>query len=168
MRPRPNASDGPQSNSSTPRPSAVAAPSAPSAPSTDGHSGSRNTDSSSNTASRIAPEQASTSGRPGVRRLHLYSTQHAPLHRHGHQQHQQHPTLRLIASRLRSGTQPGARHDGARLGLVVEGGGMRGCISGAMLMALHDLGISDVFDVVYGASAGAINATYFLTGQRCG
>lgn len=45
---------------------------------------------------------------------------------------------------------------------------MRGCISGAMLMALHELGVSEVFDVVYGASAGAINATYFLSGQRYG
>ncbi|GLI62422.1 hypothetical protein VaNZ11_005044, partial [Volvox africanus] len=79
-----------------------------------------------------------------------------------------HPTLRLIASRLRAGSKPGARHDGARLGLVVEGGGMRGCISGAMLMALHELGLTDVFDAVYGASAGAINATYFLAGQRHG
>ena len=26
----------------------------------------------------------------------------------------------------------------------------------------------DAFDAVYGASAGAINATYFLTGQRDG
>ncbi|GFR47605.1 hypothetical protein Agub_g9340, partial [Astrephomene gubernaculifera] len=114
-----------------------------------------------------------------------------PHHNHGHHQQQQqrhrqphpptpqqpqhrphpqphHPTLRLIASRLRSRSQPGSRSDGARLGLVVEGGGMRGCISGAMLMGLHDLGLTHVFDAVYGASAGAINATYFLSGQRHG
>ncbi|GLC42003.1 hypothetical protein PLESTM_001275600 [Pleodorina starrii] len=91
-----------------------------------------------------------------------------PHHRHPHHNHNHHPTLRLIASRLRSGSKPGARTDGARLGLVVEGGGMRGCISGAMLMALYDLGCTNCFDAVYGASAGAINATYYLTGQRHG
>ncbi|KAG2453129.1 hypothetical protein HYH02_002456 [Chlamydomonas schloesseri] len=169
IRPR-TSSDRPRSSPA----SAVAAPSAPPAPPTDGDTDSSSTARSSHTAPRTAPEPASTSGRTAARRLHLHSAQHAPLHLHGHlhqqqrHQHQHHPTLRLIASRLRSGTQPGARRDGARLGLVVEGGGMRGCISGAMLMALHDLGVSHVFDVVYGASAGAINATYFLTGQRCG
>lgn len=45
---------------------------------------------------------------------------------------------------------------------------MRGIISGAMLMALQDLGLDNVFDAVYGASAGAINATYFLSGQKHG
>ncbi|PNW78748.1 hypothetical protein CHLRE_09g388763v5 [Chlamydomonas reinhardtii] len=163
----------PRSNADRPRPSPASAVAAPSAPAASPHQ-ERNVSSSgssSHTAPRHASEQASTSGRSAARRLHLHNTQHAHLHLHGHQQrqqHQHHPTLRLIASRLRSGTQPGARRDGARLGLVVEGGGMRGCISGAMLMALHDLGISQVFDVVYGASAGAINATYFLTGQRNG
>eukprot|EP00983_Pelagomonas_calceolata_P034953 1094279-Pelagomonas_calceolata.AAC.3 len=33
-------------------------------------------------------------------------------------------------------------------------GGMRGVISGAMLMALHTMGFKDTFDAVYGASAG--------------
>jgi predicted patatin/cPLA2 family phospholipase len=31
-----------------------------------------------------------------------------------------------------------------------------------------DICCRDAFDAVYGASAGAINATYFLTGQRDG
>eukprot|EP00879_Flechtneria_rotunda_P017554 GHRR01018404.1.p1 GENE.GHRR01018404.1~~GHRR01018404.1.p1 ORF type:complete len:327 (+),score=120.06 GHRR01018404.1:680-1660(+) len=42
---------------------------------------------------------------------------------------------------------------------------MRGIVTGAMLMGLRDMGLTGVFDAVYGASAGAINATYFLTGQ---
>ncbi len=42
---------------------------------------------------------------------------------------------------------------------------MRGVVSGAMLMALRDLGLAHAFDAVYGSSAGAINAAYFLTGQ---
>jgi predicted acylesterase/phospholipase RssA len=34
-----------------------------------------------------------------------------------------------------------------------------------MLMGLQDMGCTHCFDAVYGASAGAINSTYFLTGQ---
>lgn len=35
-------------------------------------------------------------------------------------------------------------------------------------MGLLDMGLTGVFDAVYGASAGAINATYFLTGVFLG
>lgn len=45
---------------------------------------------------------------------------------------------------------------------------MRGCVSGGALMVLADLGMRDAFDAVYGSSAGAINSTYFLSGQREG
>ena len=37
-----------------------------------------------------------------------------------------HPTLQLMRRRYAEGTVPGLRTDGAKLGLVVEGGGMRG------------------------------------------
>lgn len=79
-----------------------------------------------------------------------------------------HPTLQLLRSRLADGSRPGARRDGFKLGLVVEGGGMRGCVTGGGLQALSDLGMRDAFDAVYGSSAGAINSTYFLSGQREG
>ena len=52
-----------------------------------------------------------------------------------------------------------------KLGLVVEGGGMRGVISGGALIALERLGLTSAFDEVYGESAGAINACYFLAGE---
>ncbi len=42
---------------------------------------------------------------------------------------------------------------------------MRGVISAGMVSALEDLGYIDAFDAVYGSSAGAINAAYFLAGQ---
>lgn len=42
---------------------------------------------------------------------------------------------------------------------------MRGVISAGMLSALEELGMDGVFDAVYGSSAGAINAAYFLAGQ---
>ena len=80
----------------------------------------------------------------------------------------QHEALQLVKQRALLGSQPGQRTDSFKLGLVVEGGGMRGCVSGGALQALDDLGLRDVFDAVYGASAGALNATYFLSGQRDG
>lgn len=55
--------------------------------------------------------------------------------------------------------------DGASIALVVEGGAMRGVISAGMVWALEDLGMTGVFDAVYGSSAGAITAAYFLAGQ---
>ncbi|KAK9825984.1 hypothetical protein WJX74_003239 [Apatococcus lobatus] len=79
-----------------------------------------------------------------------------------------HPALQLVRERARTGSKPGKRADTFKLGLVIEGGGMRGAVSGGSLQALHDLGLRDVFDVAYGSSAGAINATYFLSGQREG
>ena len=54
------------------------------------------------------------------------------------------------------------------MGLVVQGGGMRGVVSGGGLTALHDLGMRDLFDATYGSSAGAMNLTYFLAGQVSG
>lgn len=45
---------------------------------------------------------------------------------------------------------------------------MRGVVSAGSLMTLYELGLKDSFDAVYGTSAGAINCTYFLTGQREG
>ncbi len=54
---------------------------------------------------------------------------------------------------------------GTKLGLVVEGGGMRGVTSAGTLVAMEQLGLSSAFDEVYGESAGAINACYFLALQ---
>ncbi|KAK9794392.1 hypothetical protein WJX73_007160 [Symbiochloris irregularis] len=81
------------------------------------------------------------------------------------QQEQQHPVLEVLQERMQSGSKPGARKDKFKLGLAVEGGGMRGSVTAGMLRALHNLGARDVFDAVYGSSAGAINLTYFLSGQ---
>lgn len=59
---------------------------------------------------------------------------------------------------------PGARTDGYRVGLVVEGGGMRGLISGAMMATLLERELEHSFDAIYTCSAGALNSVYFLTG----
>jgi predicted patatin/cPLA2 family phospholipase len=51
------------------------------------------------------------------------------------------------------------------IGLVVQGGGMRGVYSMAALAALEDEGLNDCFDYIVGSSAGAINGTYYVAGQ---
>ena len=42
---------------------------------------------------------------------------------------------------------------------------MRGVVSAGMVSALESLDLTNAFDAVYGSSAGAINAAYFLAGQ---
>lgn len=77
-----------------------------------------------------------------------------------------HPVIEEIRRRMGgapAGVAPG--RCAARLGLVVEGGGMRGAISAGVLLALEELGCTQAFDEVYAESAGAINAAYFLAGQ---
>jgi predicted patatin/cPLA2 family phospholipase len=77
-----------------------------------------------------------------------------------------HPVAREIhrrLARLRAGAAPGS--DDAKLGLVIEGGGMRGVISAGALVALERLGLTAAFDAVLGESAGALNACYFLAGE---
>ncbi|MFY1649446.1 patatin-like phospholipase family protein [Solwaraspora sp. WMMB762] len=78
----------------------------------------------------------------------------------------EHPVLEIIRKRRASGSRPGARDHGdtAKVGLAVEGGGMRGVVSASMLAALEDQGFSDAFDAVYGCSSGAVNSAYFLAG----
>jgi predicted patatin/cPLA2 family phospholipase len=72
--------------------------------------------------------------------------------------------LDLLRARVARGSRP-PHADGASIALAVEGGAMRGVISAGMAWALEDLGYTDAFDAVYGSSAGAINAAYFLAGQ---
>ncbi len=51
------------------------------------------------------------------------------------------------------------------LGLVVQGGGMRGVYSLAVLAAFEEMGWTRCFDHIAGASAGAMNGVHFITGQ---
>lgn len=46
-----------------------------------------------------------------------------------------HPALQLLRERAMGSSTPGNRSDSFKLGLVVEGGGMRGCVSGGALQA---------------------------------
>jgi predicted patatin/cPLA2 family phospholipase len=70
--------------------------------------------------------------------------------------------IRARTGRFRAGDRS---TDGRKLALVVEGGALRGVCSAGGTVALEDLRMTDVFDHVYGTSAGVMNASYFLAGQ---
>jgi predicted patatin/cPLA2 family phospholipase len=74
-----------------------------------------------------------------------------------------HEVLRALAARVRAGRQPGAHDDGLRIALAIEGGAMRGVLSGGMALALAELGLVPAFDAIYGASAGAITGAWLLS-----
>ena len=76
-----------------------------------------------------------------------------------------HPVVAVLRERAERGSVPGARQDPHRLALVLEGGGMRGVVSAAMTGALERLGFAACFDIVVGASAGAINGAGLLAGE---
>ena len=60
------------------------------------------------------------------------------------------PSVRdVLLDRLVEGSRPGARTDGHKVVLAVEGGGMRGAVSAGMLLALEQLGLRDSFDEVF-------------------
>lgn len=67
-----------------------------------------------------------------------------------------HHVLQVLKQRFDSNSRPGARTDEFKLGLVVEGGGMRGAVTGGALMAVLDLGLKQCFDAVYGMLGGAV------------
>ncbi|MDT0307008.1 patatin-like phospholipase family protein [Streptomyces sp. DSM 44917] len=76
-----------------------------------------------------------------------------------------HPVLEALRNRRAKGHRPDAPADDLKIGLAVEGGGIRGVISAAMLCALEDTELITAFDGVYAASSGAINSAYFLNGD---
>jgi predicted patatin/cPLA2 family phospholipase len=76
-----------------------------------------------------------------------------------------HPVVALIRKRRDEGSLPGHRDDGRRIALVIEGGGMRGVVSAGMTAAIEQLGFTNAFDEVHGASAGAFNAAFLIAGQ---
>jgi predicted patatin/cPLA2 family phospholipase len=76
-----------------------------------------------------------------------------------------HSVVKTLKRRRDEGSRPGARTDGRRVALVIEGGGMRGVVSAGMTAAIEQLGLKDAFDEMHGASAGAFNAAFLLAGQ---
>lgn len=76
-----------------------------------------------------------------------------------------HPVVELIADRLATGSEPGARTDGERLALAIQGGSSRGTYSSGMTLAIEELGLLGCFDAVYGSSMGALNGAWLLCGR---
>ena len=76
-----------------------------------------------------------------------------------------HRVVQTLLRRRDDGSRPGARADGRRIALLIEGGGMRGAVSAGMTAALEQLRLRDSFDEVHGSSAGAFNAAFLLAGQ---
>ena len=76
----------------------------------------------------------------------------------------EHPVADVLRARAVAGSAPGARRDPHRVALALEGGGMRGVVSAGMTAALERLGLTPCFDLVVGASAGAINGAALLAG----
>ncbi|MEM9016046.1 MAG: patatin-like phospholipase family protein [Verrucomicrobiota bacterium] len=72
--------------------------------------------------------------------------------------------VELVRERVRAENQ-GPFEDGRRLGLVLEGGGMKAAASAGGALALGHLGAGEVFDDVYATSAAVMNASYLLSGQ---
>lgn len=70
----------------------------------------------------------------------------------------------MLRERKEGDSEPGRRRDPHRVALVVEGGGMRGVVSAGMSAALERLGLTRCFDLVVGASAGAINGAALIAG----
>lgn len=55
--------------------------------------------------------------------------------------------------------------DNYKIGLVIEGGGMRSVFAGGAMIGLAKLGLSDCFDIIYASSSGSCAAAYFLADQ---
>jgi predicted patatin/cPLA2 family phospholipase len=52
-----------------------------------------------------------------------------------------------------------------KLGLIIEGGGMRSITAAGIIVAFQKLKLNDIFDAIYATSAGAITGAYFLSKQ---
>ena len=78
-----------------------------------------------------------------------------------------HEVLNLLHQRYHSQSTPMSRssNDTSILALSIEGGGMRGAVSGGMAAAIACLGLSNSFDSIYGSSAGSIIGSYFVSRQ---
>eukprot|EP00903_Cladosiphon_okamuranus_P009684 g9214.t1 len=102
--------------------------------------------------------------------VHLPAKTNALPAPQGQQQQQQpvHPAVQAVLDRAAAGTAPSLHRDGRRIGLAIEGGGMRGCVAAGMASCLHYLGLADSFDCVYGASAGSLIGAYFVSRQSNG
>lgn len=78
------------------------------------------------------------------------------------------PVQEIIRERSLSFSTPFHRRDDYKLGLVIQGGAMRGIWPAGMAYAIGVNGLLPVFDAVYGVSAGAVVGSYLLSQQEEG
>ena len=57
------------------------------------------------------------------------------------------------------------KKDKRKIGLIIQGGGMRGAFSSGAAQGLDDVGLTDCFDYIYASSSGSCAAAYLLSGQ---
>jgi hypothetical protein len=80
--------------------------------------------------------------------------------------HPPRPAESEASSSLPSSPSSMSHSDHEKIGLVIEGGGMRGCVAAGAALALSYLNLSHCFDAVYGSSAGSMIGSYFIS-QQC-
>lgn len=74
--------------------------------------------------------------------------------------------LELLAARITSGSKPDQRTDQRKLGLVIEGGAMRGAVSGGMVSGIEAILKGTIpFDAMYLSSAGSCAGLYLAAEQ---
>lgn len=76
-----------------------------------------------------------------------------------------HSIYSLLQNRKNENTFSFNRTDNFKLGLSFEGGGMRGCIGAGAVLTLKYLQINNLFDCIYGSSAGSMIGSYFISKQ---
>lgn len=59
----------------------------------------------------------------------------------------------------------GSWRSGVRIGLIIEGGALRGVVSCGYAKALRELVPARAFPAIYGSSSGALNSVYFAADQ---
>eukprot|EP00638_Chattonella_subsalsa_P001984 CAMPEP_0117763150 /NCGR_PEP_ID=MMETSP0947-20121206/18440_1 /TAXON_ID=44440 /ORGANISM="Chattonella subsalsa, Strain CCMP2191" /LENGTH=494 /DNA_ID=CAMNT_0005584749 /DNA_START=196 /DNA_END=1680 /DNA_ORIENTATION=- len=77
-----------------------------------------------------------------------------------------HPVIEVLRQRQQQGYKPSDYSDGYKVGLCIEGGGMRGCVTAGMAACITDLGLVDCFDAFYGSSAGSLIGAYIIGQQE--
>jgi predicted acylesterase/phospholipase RssA len=82
---------------------------------------------------------------------------------------QTHPTIKLLHRRYshsqREGEDAFLEGDHEKIGLAIEGGGMRSCVAAGSVLALSHLNLTQYFDVIYGSSAGSMIGAYLISQQ---
>jgi len=78
----------------------------------------------------------------------------------------EHPVIEVLRRRREEGYKPGSFTDNLKVGLCIEGGGMRGCVTAGMAACISDMKLVDCFDAVYGSSAGSLIGAYVIGQQE--